>query len=131
MTEPIKIVTVISGERQDEVWRKTFGSGWETWGWSDVEYLDGSDWNKPGRAKVWFYNLDEYQGRDEDGYAHYKVQGEAVVTPADLWKALERTMEKEYCDTCTGRPITERSDWDACVSDLILQMAVLGEVTFG
>lgn len=131
MTEPLTLTVTISGERQDEVWRKTFGSGWDTWGWSDVFYLDDADWDKPGVAEVVFYNTDSIEGYDEDGYPEYEKEGEAVVTPATLFVALQRVMEAGGVDPCTGRPITELSDWDACVSDVILQMAVLGDVVFG
>lgn len=129
MTDDLTIT--ITGERIDRIWEKTFGASPEYYDWVRIFFEDGSDWDKPGRAEVFFYDTDNCIGVDEDGYPEYELEGQAVVTPVDLWEALQIAIEKQYVDACTGRYIHEHSDWDVCVADVILQIAVLGEVVFG
>jgi hypothetical protein len=105
--------------RNQELWASVFGSAPEHWGWTEIEFLEG-DWDTPGRAKVTFVDPDD----PED------VVGTAELTMDDIWAALDKTIELRLVDVCTGRPIHETCEWDACNSDTVLQIAVLGEVTF-
>jgi len=107
----------------EELWFATFGSGFESWHWwLRVEFLDGSDWDKPGRCGLAIMNPD-----DEDDAVTYIVDMDRL-----LW-AVEKTLTTSV-DACTGAPIRVilgEVDFDACVGDCILQTAVLGEVVYG
>jgi hypothetical protein len=104
-----------------DIWDEVFGSGWETcpW-WRNVKYHDGAAWDKPGRVTIGI------EGPEGD------VILEKDVTPETFCAALERVISEGYRDACTGEVI--RLDdfmWDSCSGDVVLQMAVLGEVIYG
>lgn len=106
-----------------ELWESTFGSSFEQWEWwRSVEYLDGADWDKPGMVRL---GIDDPTGV-EDTYT-------LVVTMPRLLQAVEQAVNT-CVDACTGQPINVKKgevDFDACVGDCILQIAVLGEVVYG
>jgi hypothetical protein len=109
----------------DELWFCTFGSSFETWDWwANVEYLDGADWDKPGKVRLSIWT-------DPDDHRVGKTN--KTIDIDDLLFAVERAVV-ECVDACTGRKIVVTPgdvDFDACVGDCILQIAVLGEVVFG
>lgn len=111
-------------KEQQELWECTFGSSFETFEWwAGVEYRDGADWDKPGLVwlSIWVDPDDHRVGKTNK-----------LVGMDDLLWAIEQA--KKLCvDACTGRPITTvpgEVDFDACVGDAILQIAVQGEVIF-
>jgi len=104
--------------RNTELWMSVFGSESETWGWSEIEFLEG-DWDIPGLARVRFF--------DPDINEEYGIKD---LVMDDIWTALARCVELGLKDACTGDPIHETCEWDACNADTLLQVAVLGKVVF-
>lgn len=108
--------------RDTELWMSVFGAEAETWGWSTIEFIQGK-WDTVGVARVTFFDPD-YEDEPE-------VYGTKDLTMTDIWVALNRTIELGLHDVCTGAPINETCEWDACTADTLLQVAVLGETVFG
>ena len=111
VTIPLTI-TVPANELADAV----LGSGWDTFSWWLAAKYHGD-------------NVDVVVvDPDTD-----KVRESKTITPDHLAQALTVAIEKGYTDACTGRPITVTRDldFDACVGDVIMQIAVLGEVVYG
>lgn len=54
----------------------------------------------------------------------------AIITPADITQAFARLVELKATH-CSGYPIQDLDNCDACTSDLILQQAIYGEVAWG
>jgi hypothetical protein len=102
-----------------ELWSNVFGAEPDSWGWSTIKFLEG-DWETPGVAEVTFFDP---VFPDEDTTTK-------TLTVTDLWNALRECERQGLVDTCTGAPIHFRCDWDACSSDLLLQIAVLGEEVY-
>jgi hypothetical protein len=105
--------------RNGELWASVFGSAPDYWGWTVIEFLEG-DWDTPGRAKVTIIDP------DDPTY----VVAVRELTMDHIWEALDKAVAARYTDVCTGRPIHETCEWDACTSDVILQLAVLGEIMY-
>lgn len=107
---------------QQELWEATFGSGFESmpW-WTRVHYELDTNWDKPGIVAL---SIEDPERYDAVVTRH--------VTMHELLLAIEDA--KRTCvDACTGQPITTTPgevDFDACVGDAILQIAVLGEVVY-
>lgn len=92
-----------------ELWECVFGSGFETWGWWNVTYLYGADWDKPGSVAL--------ELLDEDG----SVYASRVVNASVLGQALAKVPH-----------IAARwSEMDSGDADVVLQTAVAGEAVFG
>lgn len=109
--------------RNQELWSNVFGSEAESWGWTRIEFLEGS-WETPGRARVTF--IDPECTEDEPEY----VIATREVTMDIIWEALDDIIARRVRDACTGALIHETCDWDACSADALLQMAVMGNVVF-
>ena len=105
-----------------ELWSCVMGSGWETWDWWRViRYADGTDWKTPGKVLVAVADPD-----DED------QRVAKTITVDDLARAVSVAIEKNY-NGGLGHMINWLSfeDYDACASDVIMQIAVLGDVVYG
>lgn len=102
-----------------DLWSAVMGSGWETFPWwCRVKYLEG-DWDVPGRVQVAVSNPDDMDA-DTD----------IVTVDLDaLILAVKIVVAGDYVDACTGQDI-DWEDVDACVGDLVMQIAVLGEETY-
>lgn len=102
-----------------DFWASILGSAWETFPWwEDVTYVDG-DWDKPGVVRV----------TAEDP----NTDGGTVTVEVNLPMLLEawnRSVENGWRDACTGGEMNIE-DVDACVGDVVMQMAVYGAVPFG
>lgn len=106
-----------------ELWEATFGSSFEVheW-WVGIEYVNGADWDKPGVAHL------EIDDPEQPGRSCFRD----VDMDRLLWAVAKATAECR--DACTGNAINPAKgevDFDACVGDCILQIAVLGEVVYG
>ena len=102
-----------------ELWSGVMGSGWETFPWwQSVRYLEG-DWDVPGRVQVSISNPDDPDA-DID---IIQVDLDALIL------AVKIVAAQGYVDACTGADI-DWEDIDACVGDLVMQIAVLGEETY-
>ena len=101
----------------DEVWSDVFGSGYEysPW-WYKVTFSSGADWDKAGTATIKHWSKDS-----EDTLETTKI------TVEDLAKAYA-TLIAEKWTHCNGCGL---DDPDACSSDVVLQMAVFGEIIYG
>lgn len=117
-TNGVRVYTEWTDERIENLWSEVFGSGFETWEWiRGVRYLEG-DWDVPGKVRVKIEDPDD-EGKTKAG----------VITPGRLIQALDKAAEK-YVDACTGNPIHEHMNWDACSGDVLVQIAVLGDVYY-
>ena len=68
------------------------------------------------------YDLPE----DDEGEGN----GRAEVHVNDLARGLKIVMDKKY-HHCGGVVSYDMDDWDACVADMILQCALMGELVYG
>lgn len=53
-----------------------------------------------------------------------------IITPSDILQAFSKLVENGFSH-CSGYPIQDLDNSDACTSDLVLQQAVYGEVIWG
>ncbi len=53
-----------------------------------------------------------------------------VVTPGQIFRAFSRLVELQTTH-CSGYPIQDLDNADACTADLILQQAIYGEIVWG
>lgn len=108
--------------QDDELWGAIFGSGFEhdpvVRNWlTRYEYLGGADWDKAGQVQL-HYVLEE----DDD------MRGSKTLTVSDLANALSLAMSEGYRHSpCGGAITTDTDDWDACIADLLLQLAIYGK----
>lgn len=104
-----------------DLWSAVMGSGWETFSWwLGTEFLTG-DWDQPGRLRVWVPSPDDQDDRVDE-----------VITLDHITRALQTFVTNGYRDACTGRPIDLADlDFDACVGDSLMQIAVFGESIYG
>lgn len=107
---------------KQEIWENAFGTSGETFSWwREVTFLEG-DWDVIGRVRLGI------EDPEDESRTVTKTVGISVVM------AAARLAAETCVDACTGRKISvhgEDLDWDACVSDCVLQIAVLGEVVYG
>lgn len=114
----MNVTSTWSKERITHLWSEVFGAGFELSPWvKSVEWIEGS-WDRPGVVEV---------GLDAPDDVGIK---QATITPADLIAALDGAVRARMVDTCTGNPIHEHMEWDACSSDVLIQIAVLGDVYY-
>lgn len=115
------IVTVPIILDATELWSAVMGSGWETFSWwTKCEYLEG-DWDVPGHVLVGVEDPED----NELTVTH-------VVDITDMTSALQTFVNEGYRDACTGRRIDLTDlDFDACVGDSLMQIAVFGESIYG
>jgi len=84
-------------------------SWWEAVSWDD---------NASSSAKV--------TGENPEGGASITKQ----ISVSDLRKAFDKAVSSGYRH-CGGYGYADVDDWDACVSDTLLQLAFYGDVIFG
>jgi hypothetical protein len=95
----------------DEFWSEIFGASFEIWSWwFAVNYIEG-DWNKAGIVEV----IAEHEGSDELEIKRFNVEEIASAYNACVAKGLH----------------VDIADMDACSSDLVIQMAMFGEIIYG
>mgnify|MGYP003392992019 CR=1 FL=1 len=103
----------------NELWSNVFGSSGETFSWwRDLTFLEGS-WNRVGRAQL------TVEDPDGDGDAVLtKVVGIDEVGAA--WGEAIR-LNLRHC----GSSLSDLESFDACAADIVMQIAMLGEVMYG
>lgn len=104
-----------------ELWSNVMGGGWWTWSWwQGIEYLHGADWDTPGRVRL------KVESPTDDG----KVLTRTLMVN-DLARGVAIAMKHGYRDPLTGSPVTVDSDYDAVLSDIVLQCAIFGKTIYG
>jgi hypothetical protein len=83
--------------------------------WLAVKYLDGADWDKPGTVQL---TIDDGEGKPLT----------KKLTTDHLVSAYKYVIDKEYTHCGTNVDI---DDMDECSSDMVLQVAMLGDVVYG
>ena len=105
------------------LWENTFGTAGESFPWwREVTFLEG-DWDTIGRVRL---------GIEDPDDETKTITREVGID--DLYEAVQVVLRLGLRDACTGTRISvdfESDDWDACVSDVILQTLVLREVVYG
>lgn len=102
----------------NDLWAAVLGSGWDTFSWwTASEYLTG-DWDHAGIVRITAEDPDS----TDDTFITREIDLDALV------RATQNVAGGGYVDGCTGHAINWSDlDFDACVGDLILQVAVFGE----
>lgn len=103
--------------QQNEDWAAIFGACPTHWPWwVEIEFL-GGDWDKPSYV---FLTV------DDPDYEMSVVS--KTLAPEDIFKALSQATEQfpHLFERIDGE-----LDLDADSSDIVLQLAVLGEVVYG
>ena len=122
--ETLKTYLLADPERATDMWCSVFGSAGESWEWwLDVRFVEG-DWDVPGVVHLEIENPDDEMG----------MPVSKDVRLDDVAEAFATAVVRGYRDTCTGKPISADdvdAGLDACSSDVILQLLVLGEVVYG
>lgn len=100
---------------ENELWSSVFGSAFEKFGthWDEVEYLDGTDWDKIGKVRL--VAIDE----------ETEERTEKIIGIEELGKALPIANNQVHMD------LFDFDNYDAICGDAVLQVAVLGEVVYG
>jgi len=110
-----------------ELWSYMWGSGFE----SDpvtrnylmsMEFIEG-DWETIGTVEIGYVaEDDDTEGEDEDKWLTKRLNVEDITT------ALTKAMSEGYHHVpCGGKIGVDFDDWDACISDIILQLALYGK----
>lgn len=111
MTETVVIPVRIPA---DDLWSAVFGSAFETWSWYySVDYIEG-DWDVPGKVMIMAWD-----GVHED----YDHLNEYVIDLDDLVEAYTKYVNLGYK--------TMYDDLDAVYGDVVVQLAMYGEVIYG
>jgi hypothetical protein len=103
------------------VWSSVFGSAFETWSWwTTFNFLDG-DWETPGHVALGIENPDG--GEDIT----------KVLTIVEIVQAFQQALDLGYISpNCMYLSTREPDiDLDAEMGDVILQIAMIGDPTFG
>lgn len=112
-TQPVGWVTVPRYIEATELWSNIMGSAFETWDWwLAVVYAEDTDWNIPGRVTLSIADPEQERG--------------GLIKTIDLQDMVD-AIDKLAMDGT----LVNVDDLDACEGDLILQVAVLGEVVYG
>lgn len=111
-------------ERKQAVWESALGSAFEVcpW-WLRVKFVEG-DWDQIGRVALEIVNPDDEMGPPVP----------ATVGIDEIARAYATAVCKGYADACTGHRITLDTldeGMDSCSSDVVMQIAVLGDVIYG
>jgi hypothetical protein len=114
-----KIVLPVEVDAED-FWSHVLGSAWESWSWwQRVEYSAGADWDKVGEVTV---TIDDPEA-DWDEETDSQPVLTKTLTLEDLAASYAKCLAEGYKFNL--------DDLDACDGDVVMQMAVLGEVTYG
>ena len=99
---------------ENKVWYELWGSNPEAFGshWTELEFLDGADWDKIGTVKVSMLNS-KYE----------KVT--KILDIDDIFQALPIANQQVYMD------LFNFDNYDCVCSDAIIQVAMLGKVVWG
>lgn len=122
MTDLTFTKTVTMTVDPNELWSNVFGTAGDSfWWWRIVDFIEG-DWDTVGKVRLGIANPDD----------ETKIKTKTVGID-DVVAAVSKVLDKGYRDACTGKPIAvgPDMDWDACTSDCVLQVLVLGEVVYG
>lgn len=112
--EMSSIITVPVQFKAEDFWSEIMGSAWETWDWwVRLDYSQGAAWDKVGEITITSW----------DG----ETEGETLVT---------KTLTIQNLAEAYGKCLAEGfriniHDLDAGQGDVILQMAMFGEVVYG
>ena len=125
MAEPCR------SQRDFALWTNVFSSGWQECRgstgahWLTVDFQHGAGWERPGKAIICacHHSLPDSLRND-----HLTLAAEVSID--DLWRALDLAIARGYTDPCTGQRIHENMTWDPCAGDIVLQLAVLGDVLY-
>jgi hypothetical protein len=120
-------VTTTHEFKDVDLWSAFWGSGFE----SDpvtrnylmtLDFIEG-DWETLGVAEVGYVDEeDPNEGDDEDAWLTKRLNIEDITT------ALSKAMNEGYHHVpCGGKITADFDDWDACISDIILQLALYGK----
>jgi hypothetical protein len=115
-TESTTVLVIPRYMESQEFWANIMG-GASLHGeyWLGVKYLNDAKWDVPGEVRLAI--------EDEEGDTVVKT-----LTVADLLSAYNVAISKPYYH-CGGRIDIE--DMDECASDIVLQIAMLGDVIYG
>lgn len=119
-------VTTTHEFKDVDLWSAFWGSGFE----SDpvtrnylmsLDFIEG-DWETLGVAEVDYVSEDDdTEGEDEDKWLTKRLNVE------DITNALAIAMKGYRHVPCGGDITPEFDNWDACISDIILQLALYGK----
>lgn len=108
------IITVPVQFKAEDFWSEIMGSAWECYDWwVTLDYSEGASWDKVGEITVTAW----------DG----ETEGETLITKTLTIKDLAESYGKCLAE---GFRINIH-DMDANQGDVILQMAMFGEVVYG
>lgn len=122
----------------NELWSQLWGSGFahdpvnRNW-LMDVEFKQGADWDKIGKATIWYVprdgDCDDPKYWDEEHYQEHCANKDVAIE--DIAEALSLAMQKQYHHVPCGGRIDENFErWDSCVGDIILQLIAYGEEVY-
>ena len=98
-----------------ELWSCVFGSAFDTWGWWGADFLEGSDWDTPGRVRMYLWDPEDPDATE--------AMASKVVDVELLANALSQPQFSHLA--------ARWDDLDAEDADCLLQYLVAGEVIFG
>ena len=101
--------------KDEDLWSGIFGASPFTWEWwRSVDYVDGADWETPGVVLLGIENPDD-ERRTIVGKVDIDILAAAFSRAATLFPHRHFTID----------------DMDADLADVVLQIAILGEITYG
>jgi hypothetical protein len=113
--------------KDEELWGAMWGSGFESDPVTNnylmsMEFIEG-DWDKVGVVEVYYVSEDDDdEGTVEENWLMKRLNME------DVTNALTLAMAEGYRHVpCGGNIDTNIDDWDACVGDILLQLALYGK----
>lgn len=103
---------------EKELWSAVFGASPEFFPWYRSIHFKGGGWETPGLVTV---SMDDPDDEDK------AITKDLTITEiAAAWaEAVSRDLY--HC----GTPLRNIDDFDSCASDIVLQLAVLGDVVYG
>jgi hypothetical protein len=88
------------------------------------EYLGDAEWDKVGTLRMWYIP----EGGDEEDWEHEDKWATIDITISDITRGLSIAVKEGYRHVpCGGAIGWDFEDYDSCVSELILQLAVYGK----
>lgn len=119
------MASVIIELDDNELWGSVFGSGFDCdpvnrhW-LKDYSFGKDTTWNKAGTVTI-----EHITEADED------IVHTQLLTVNDLARALSYAIQEGYRHVpCGGAIGTDLDDFDSCVADIILQLAIYGKEVF-